>query len=143
MYKKIGLILSIFALFLPVYASAQVAMDNSGQIVTLYQQLIQLLQQELTLLQSNALSVSSATGPAPLSVTFTLHSSTGMEAVDYGDGHATGSGGCVKNSSGKCDLATPFVHTYTLPGTYTVTLYRTTSDKQVHTLMTTMITVTK
>ena len=87
-------------------------------------QLIQILQQELGMSGTGALSISPASGPAPLTTTFTVNNPTGTEAIDFGDGHSTGSNGCVKNAQGFCDLSKPVPHTYQLPGSYKVTLYR-------------------
>ena len=108
------------ALAVPVAAFA----DN-GQLIALYQQLIALLQQELHLIQENSLSVSPMSGSAPLAVSFTINKVQGNEALDFGDGHSTGSDGCKTNTAGFCDLTGPVMHTYNLPGTYKVTLYRT------------------
>lgn len=112
------------ALSMPVAVFA----DN-GQIIALYQQLVQILQQELTILKSQALQVSPTAGQAPLEVTVTLGLQKGVEAIDYGDGHSSGSAGCEKNAQGFCDLSKPVKHTYQLPGIYTVKLVRTVEGK--------------
>jgi hypothetical protein len=97
---------------------------DDGQLISLYQQLIQLLQQEIQLLQQNILTISPVLGKAPLTVTFTLNRALGTEAIDFGDGHSTGSSGCPTNAQGYCDLSKPITHVYQFPGTYKVTVYR-------------------
>ena len=86
-------------------------------------QLMQILQ-EHGIMGTRALGILPASGPAPLTTTFTVNNPTGTEAIDFGDGHSTGSNGCVKNAQGFCDLSKPVLHTYQLPGSYKVTLYR-------------------
>ena len=120
MKKALVGIVVVAALSAPVAVFA----DNT-QLIALYQQIVMLLQQELNLLRNNALVVSPNSGAAPLTVTFTVNNSQGNEAVDFGDGHSTGSDGCVQNGAGFCDLSKPAHHTYQLPGSYKVTLYRT------------------
>jgi hypothetical protein len=119
MKKTIAGVIVVAALAIPAAAFA----DN-GQIVALYQQLIQILEQELGILQNQALSISPSQGSAPLVATFTVNKSTGTEAIDFGDGHSTGSSGCTTNMQGFCDLSRPITHTYQFPGKYKVTLYR-------------------
>jgi hypothetical protein len=119
MKKVIVTILTVFALSVPVAAFA----DN-GQLIALYQQLIQILKQEVAILQNQALTIAPASGPAPLTATFTVTKPLGNESIDFGDGRSTGSSGCTKNSQGFCDLSKSVTHTYQFPGNYTVTLYR-------------------
>ncbi len=119
MKKTIAGVIAVVALAVPVAAFA----DN-GQLIALYQQLIQILQKELGILQQGLLTISPQSGPAPFTATFTVNNPLGTEAIDFGDGHSTGSSGCVKNTQGFCDLSKPVQHTYTLPGTYKVSLYR-------------------
>lgn len=119
MKKTIVGIVAAAALCAPVVAFA----DN-GQLIALYQQLIQILQQELGILQGGSLTISPSSGPAPFTAAFTINNPTGTEAIDFGDGHSTGSNGCAKNSQGFCDLSKPVSHTYQFPGSYKVTLYR-------------------
>jgi len=119
MKKTLVGIVAAAALCAPVVVFA----DN-GQLIALYQQLVQILQQELGILESNALTISPSSGPAPFTATFTLNNPTGTEAIDFGDGHSTGSNGCAKNSQGFCDLSKPITHTYQFPGMYKVTLFR-------------------
>jgi hypothetical protein len=126
MLKKIAIGIGIVVFAMPVFASAAVATGNTDKLVALYTQLVQLLQQELAYLQGKSHSSVSAipsSGAAPLSVVFTVSNSSGTEALDFGDGHSTGSGGCTKNAGGYCDLSHPITHTYQLPGAYTVSLY--------------------
>lgn len=115
------------------FATPMVAMaDTNTQLVSLYQQLIGLLTQELALLKAQAsqaphsapIAIDAPQGKAPYTALFTLGTLDGTEAVDFGDGHSTGSNGCTTNAGGYCDLKHEIVHTYQLPGTYTVTLYR-------------------
>ena len=111
------------------------AAETDTQLVSLYQQLIGILTQELTLLKKASETATTQPAPAPISIDaphgtapyialISLGTLDGTEAVDFGDGHSTGSGGCVKNARGYCDLKHQMVHTYQFPGTYTVTLYR-------------------
>lgn len=113
---------------LPSSAWADTSAANSA-LVQLYTQLVALLQQELKLLQTSAQSVpltpTAITGTAPFTVLFTLDRLTGKEAVVFGDGHSTGSAGCVRNTYGWCNLqAKELVHTYQFPGTYAAVLIR-------------------
>ena len=119
MKKTLAGVVVAAALCVPVAAFA----DN-GQLIALYQQLVAILQQELNILQAKALTVTPQTGPAPFTATFTLNNPLGNEAIDFGDGHSTGSSGCTTNAGGYCDLSEPVTHVYQFPGTYTVTLYR-------------------
>src|SRR6185503_3236210 len=91
-------------------AARVVAFADNGQLIALYQQLIQILQKELVLLQGNLLTITPATGSAPLTATFTINNTLGNEAIDFGDGHSTGSGGCPTNAQGYCDLSKPISH---------------------------------
>lgn len=123
--KLIAGLLVAASLATPAIAMA----DTTTQLVSLYQQLIGLLTQELALLKATPaaqapISIDAPQGKAPYTALFTLGSLDGTEAVDFGDGHSTGSNGCTKNAQGYCDLGHQIVHTYQLPGTYTVTLYR-------------------
>jgi hypothetical protein len=117
--KKIVAGIAAAAVLVPAAAFA-----DSGQLTALYQQLIQLLQQELSILQNQMLTIAPASGPAPLTSMFTVNKPNGTESIDFGDGHATGSSGCPRNSQGYCDLSKPITHTYQFPGSYKVTLYR-------------------
>jgi hypothetical protein len=119
MKKTIAGFVAVAALATPVAVFA----DN-GQLVALYQQLIQVLQQQINLLKQGTVTVSPQSGKAPLEVAFTVVDPIGSEAIDFGDGHSTGSDGCEKNAKGFCDLSKSVSHTYQLPGTYKVTLYR-------------------
>lgn len=126
MLKKILLALGIAVFAVPVFVAADTSSANMSQLVALYTQLVQILEQEITLLQNPAhasLSFSPTSGAAPFIAIFTVNNTSGTEAIDFGDGHSTGSSGCTKNAQGWCDLSKPTVHTYQFPGTYTVTLY--------------------
>ena len=123
MLKKLAIGAGIVVFAVPVFATADIG-GSSTQLISLYTQLIQLLQQELTWLQNNKLSIAPLSGSAPLTSVFTLNTQTGTEAIDFGDGHSTGSSGCVKNAGGYCDLSKPVSHTYALPGTYKVSVYQ-------------------
>ena len=130
MRKHIAIGISTLIMAAPVFAFADTVSTNA-QLISIYTQLIQLLQKELALLESSfstpvssaSLDISPATGKAPLDVIFTLRDGTGTEAIDYGDGHSTGSNGCARNPQGWCDLSLSKPHTYQLPGTYKVTVY--------------------
>lgn len=135
MKKVIVGVMAAAAFAVPVAAFA----DNS-QLIALYQQLVAVLQQQLSYLQQNQLSITPQTGKAPLEVTFTVDVRQGNEAIDYGDGHSSGSGGCKTNAQGHCDLSQPVKHTYALPGTYKVSLLRTINGK-ASTVMTSTVTV--
>ncbi len=131
MNKKFGILL-VCALFVaPVAVSAA---TNTAQLESLYTQLIALLTQELALLKlkntsAPQLVIASPRGTAPYAALITLPELDGTEAVDFGDGHSTGSNGCAKNAKGYCDLKHDIAHTYQYPGTYTVTLYRHAAGK--------------
>jgi hypothetical protein len=131
MKKIIVGVIAALALCVPVAAFA----DN-GQLIAIYQQLIQLLQQELGILQNGSLTISPTSGSAPLTVTFTVTNSQGTEAIDFGDGHSTGSSGCKQNTPGFCDLSKSVSHTYQFPGAYKVTLYRGANGAQIVTTQT-------
>lgn len=119
--KKLGTILALGIFALPALASA----DTTSQLTSLYQEVISVLERELQLLSPDpSLSIEPASGTVPFTTVFTLHGKTGTEAVDFGDGHSTGSNGCVLNALGFCDLGDQLVHTYHYPATYVVTLYR-------------------
>lgn len=124
MNKKLGILL-VCALFVaPVAVSAA---TNTAQLESLYTQLIALLTRQLELLKNagpSQLVIASPRGTAPYAALITLPELDGTEAVDFGDGHSTGSNGCAKNARGYCDLKHDIAHTYQYPGTYTVTLYR-------------------
>ena len=127
MIRKLVAGISAFVMISPVLVSAD-AVSHDTQFVAIYSQLVQLLQKELLLLQSQpvshaSLDFSTSTGKAPLLVFFTLHNGNGTEAIDYGDGHSSGSNGCARNSQGWCDFSVAKTHTYELPGTYKVTVY--------------------
>jgi hypothetical protein len=153
MNKKITLWLAGLVVLVPIAVSAQV-MSGNTQLISLYQQLIVLLQQELNVMQGTVpttsttgtvpkstglLSLAHSSGTAPLTVSYTLSNLNGTEALDYGDGHSSGSNGCVKNSQGNCDLTKGTTHTYVYPGTYTVTLYDHGTD--LHVVSTQKVTV--
>jgi hypothetical protein len=119
-------ILSLILFALPAAAFAD-SVSTNAQLIALYTQLITVLRQELALLQapsSATLSVTPVSGPAPLTVIFTVNNPSGTEVIDFGDGHSSGSNGCVKNAEGWCDLSKPIEHTYQFSGVYTVALYR-------------------
>ena len=144
MLKRLALILSIILFASPALAFADTPTTNDSQLVSLYTQLISLLQQEITLLAHPAqayLSIYPASGVAPLFVTFIVNNPSGAESIYYGDGHTTGSDGCVKNAQGWCDLSNPVAHMYQLPGTYTVTLYKHATADQLELLSTSTIQV--
>jgi hypothetical protein len=126
MKKTIAGVVLGLALCVPVAVFA----DNS-QLISLYQQLIQMLQVQLGVLQSKVLTITPNSGTAPFTATFILNNQTGTEAIDFGDGHSTGSSGCVTNSKGYCDLSQPLTHTYQFPGTYKVSVYRGPADTAV------------
>ena len=143
MNKKFTMWLVGLLCLVPIAVSADV-MSGNNQLISLYQQLITLLQQEIAMLQgthpatassvissTGVLMVSPATGPAPLAVTFTLATPNQTEAIDFGDGHSSGSGGCPKNKLGYCDLSKPIAHSYMYPGAYTVTLFDHGADAHV------------
>ncbi len=145
MKRKIALVLSILLFAAPVLAAADSGAGNT-QLTLLYTQLINLLQQELALLQNPttpSLSIMPAYGAAPLPVIFTLSNPTGTEAIDYGDGHSSGSNGCLRNAQNWCDLSQSVAHTYQYPGTYKVTLYGHPSSTLVQVLSTATVVVTK
>ncbi len=146
MLKRIALVCSAAVLLLtPVFAAADTNSANAAQLVPLYTQLVALLEQEIGLLQNPghaSLSIWPSSGVAPLMVTFILNDSSGTEAIDFGDGHSTGSNGCLKNAQGWCDLSKPIGHTYEFPGTYTVTLYDHPSATSINTISTSTITAT-
>lgn len=126
---------------LPIFSFADTA-THEQQLVSLYTQLILLLQREVAVLRNAAspsLSISTPYGYAPLLVVYSVNNPSGKEAIDFGDGHSSGSNGCMMNSYGFCDLSKALSHTYQLPGTYTVTLYGHQS-KDAHILATTTIT---
>ena len=122
MIKRIATLVSIALFALPTFAAAA----TNDQLIALYQQLISVLQQELLALQNSEhawLSMTPTSGTVPLVVMFTVNHPSQTEAIDYGDGHSSGSNGCTKNALGWCDLSQPVYHSYQLPGTYKVTLY--------------------
>ncbi|MBI5470256.1 hypothetical protein HY968_02955 [Candidatus Kaiserbacteria bacterium] len=132
MLKRIAIGFGIVVFAVPVFASAAVVTGNSDQLIALYTKLVQLLQQELSFLQNKphaSVSVAPSSGPAPLSVVFTVGNRSETEALDFGDGHSTGSNGCKKNQGGYCDLSQPISHTYQLPGSYTAKLYDSSSGE--------------
>lgn len=126
MKKTIAGVVLGLALCVPVAAFA----DNS-QLIALYQQLVQILQMQLGILQSQVLTIDPNNGNAPFTATFTLNNQTGTEAIDFGDGHSTGSSGCPTNAKGYCDLSKPVTHTYQFPGAYKVSVYRGPADTAV------------
>lgn len=143
MLKKIAVGVGVVVFALPVFAAADTSVQT--QLVTLYQSLIQLLQKELSLLigpSKASLQVTPPSGPAPLTVTFSLQSPQGNEAIDFGDGHSSGSSGCAKNAQGFCDLSKSVTHEYALPGTYKVLLLRTVGTT-AETVTSSSVTVTK
>ncbi len=129
------------ALALADTVATSVTVENP--LVGLYTQLISLLQQEIALIEnpqtasnsntstSTSLSIYPSSGVAPLFVTFVVNNPTGTESINYGNGHTTGTNGCVKNDLGWCILTGPVANEYQIPGTYTVTLYRHLSSTTV------------
>ncbi len=125
MHRKIALAIGIMVLAAPALSFADTGAANA-QLVALYTELIALLQKELVILQNPSepsLVVAPTSGTVPLQVSYTITNTSGTEAIDFGDGHSSGSNGCVKNAQGYCDLSQPIAHLYQFPGTYTVTLY--------------------
>ena len=109
----------------PLVAVAETVVQQNSTVMSLYAQLIVLLQ-EIASLQKPAasvLSVSPDHGVAPLSVSFSINSPVGTESIIFGDGGYSGQT-CTKRASGWCDLSKGITHTYQLPGTYTVNVYR-------------------
>jgi hypothetical protein len=140
MNKKIALALVGVLFVAPVAVSAA---TNTSQLESLYTKLIALLTQELQLLKQAQsaqtgpqLVIDSPHGTAPYSALISLPHLDGTEAVDFGDGHSTGSNGCVRNAGGYCDLKHDLAHTYQYPGTYTVTLYRHPAGQKDATIVT-------
>jgi PKD repeat protein len=144
MNKKIASIaLGIALLAFPIIASAQSNSSNNASIIATLQQLIVTLTQELQQLiaahnattpilanQSipGVMTASPTTGSAPLTVSFT--NQTGS-TVDFGDG----ANGCsVSTDTQNCFIPTSFTHTYTMPGTYTVTVGRLTPSGTLGTM---------
>ena len=143
MLKKIAIGVGVVVFSVPVFAAADTNVQT--QLISLYQSLVQVLQKQLQLLagpSKGVLQISPQSGPAPLAVTFTLQTVQGNEAIDFGDGHSTGSSGCTKNAQGYCDLSKPVTHQYALPGTYKVSLLRTVGAT-VETVTSSSVTVTK
>jgi hypothetical protein len=131
MVKRIVLAVSILLFAAPVWASADTGAADA-QLIALYTELIALLQKELTILQNPSepsLVVAPTSGMVPLQVSYTITNTSGTEAIDFGDGHSSGSNGCAKNAQGYCDLSQPIAHLYQFPGTYTVTLYNHQNNK--------------
>jgi len=127
--KKLATLLSTALLAFPIVASAEVTTD----LTSLYTQLISLLKQEILLLQQQkhpSLTILQPSSAAPSTVVFTVNDRTGTEAIDFGDGHSTGSNGCPKNVFGFCDLFNSLSHVYYIPGAYRVTLYNRVGDVQ-------------
>lgn len=143
MKKHLAGLLSAALLATPMFAAAQTV--SNDQLVSLYTQLISLLKQQVLLLQQQrtpSLSLIQPSTKAPSTVVFTVVQPTGTEIIDYGDGSATGSRGCVKNVFGFCDLWTSVSHIYETPGTYTVRLLNRVGGT-VNYLSTTTVTATK
>jgi hypothetical protein len=97
---------------------------QNSQIISLYAQLITLLQKMVALQNSSpsVISIAPDHGVAPLVVFFTIKNPTGTESVIFGDGAYSGKT-CTKMPTGWCDLSNPIPHTYQYPGTYTVNVY--------------------
>ena len=123
-------IASLFAslvFLLPVSAAA----STDAQLISLYQQLVAVLSQQLQLLTAQpagatlpVLSIESPEGTAPYAVLFALSTTTGRDAVDFGDGHSTWTDGCAaRAANGWCPVRTELAHTYFFAGTYTVRLF--------------------
>ena len=134
MLKKLVLWFSIAVFSFPAFTFADDTANT--QLVSLYTKLVELLKQELIILQSQSqsksqesltgratLSISPNNGVVPLAVVFTLTNKNATESIDFGDGHSTGSAGCVRNAKNWCDLPDNIPHTYSYPGNYKVTLY--------------------
>ena len=143
MTKKIAALLGTALFLIPALAAAETVQND--KLISLYSQLVQLLQTQLDLLKSlpqPTLDISPTTGKAPLEVVFTLLNGRGTEAIDYGDGYTSGINGCARNALGWCDLSLSKIHTYALPVTYTATLYMHPTPSTLKALGTTKITVT-
>jgi hypothetical protein len=128
MLKKIAIGVGVVVFSVPIMAAADTTVQN--QLISLYQQLVQILTQQLTILRAQPVQgthatmvVTPTTGASPLEISVSVSNPAGDESLVYGDGHSVGSVGCTKNSKGFCDLTKPVTHTYLLPGTYTVSLY--------------------
>ena len=126
--KANALILGALVAFMPALSFA--ATDT--QLVPLYQQLVTVLKNELLVLAPDpVLSIEPGTGHAPFTAIFTLSSLTKTDAINFGDGHTTGTLGCPRNALGFCDLHAQFVHTYLFPDTYTISQYRSIGKEQL------------
>ena len=79
---------------------------------------------------------------APAFMLFDVQNPSGTESIDFGDGHMTGSNGCVKNAQGWCDLSHLIGHRYDYPGSYLVTLYAHYAPGTYEILSTTTVRVT-
>jgi PKD repeat protein len=112
MTKKFAAIAVAMIFAVPVSASAQTVTND--QLIVLYTQLVQLLQQQVMLLSQNPitsgnldLAITPVSGSAPLPVSFRVLNGQGTEAIDFGDGGSS------------------------VPGSYTVTLYSSSSGTPV------------
>lgn len=131
--KKIFIALVTGALLLtPALSYADTASTTSVQtpspeLLSNYLQLIDLLKAQIQLKanpEAVVLTRVQAYGTAPAPILFNLYNPTGYEFVSFGDGLTSTSKDCARNAVGMCDISKPFAHTYTLPGTYTVTLFK-------------------
>ena len=128
----------------PFMAAAQTTTTSTeSQLVPLYLQLIEDLKEELMVLVPPGhawLSIIPVYAHVPAYVSFVVQNPSGTEAIDFGDGHSTGSNGCTKNAQGWCELSGIISHSYDTPANYVVSLYDHVGNVQ-HLLSTTTITV--
>src|SRR5260370_89459 len=87
----------IIALFAgPFVAVAEAAVQQNSQIISIYAQLVVLLQ-KIAALQHPIISITPDHGVTPFTAEFKIINSTGTESIIFGDGHYTGQT-CTKKS---------------------------------------------